>query len=326
MTTVLLLLEKFVAPEKIIDVQEKLQKLVPSDVVIKRPEELIPTQFADVEITIGWTATGNKILEQPNHKLKWVQTYSAGFDYLPLATFEKEGVKVSNASGISAGAIAESAVGMLLGIVRDLYQAYDDQKKHEWQKKYYLDNMPQTIAGKQVLIYGTGHIGQKIAAPLKLFGMQTVGVNHDGHPAENFDVTVDDQTALNYLKTAKVVINIMPLTDQTKKFFNEAFFAKLENHPIFMNFGRGPSVDTNALIAALNSGALKAAAIDVVDPEPLPSDSPLWSEPHAIITPHIAGLYYDYLGDVMKIFLTNLKSFLRDGQLTDREVNLKKGY
>ena len=295
---------------------------VPDFTILVGSDALTDEQLASVEITLGWDQhLGQRLLNLPHHHLRWVQTFSAGVDYLPFAALKAADVIVSNVSGIHAVPISEFVMGGLLFHTRGLDFAVDNQQHAQWVRPRGLS----VLSGQQMLVYGTGHIGEAIAKLAQAFGMITVGVNHDGHPVANFDRTVDDQHSVAELTHSQVIVNVMPLTQETHHFFDAEFFSQLQNQPVFVNVGRGPSVDTQALIAALKT-QLSYAIIDVVDPEPLPADSPLWQAPNALVAPHISGLYANYGRDAMAIFTKNLKQFLVDGTLAQNQVDLNRGY
>ncbi|KRM71534.1 phosphoglycerate dehydrogenase [Lacticaseibacillus brantae] len=306
------------------DVQTVKQTLsqTPNLEVLVASQPLTDAQLAKVEVTLGWEPTlGQRLLGLPQSQLKWVQAFSAGVDYLPLEAFAKAGVMVSNVSGIHATPISEFVMGGLLYHTRGIDFAAANQQKATWQRPAMLG----VLAGQQMLVYGTGHIGQAIAKLAQAFGMKTVGVNHDGHPVDFFDKTVDDTSSLAVAVDSDVIVNVLPLTAKTHHFFNAEFFGHLSKKPVFVNVGRGPSVDTSALIEALKT-TLAYAVIDVVEPEPLPANSPLWQADNVLLAPHMSGLYTDYAKDALAIFGRNLAQFQADGTLVQNQVELDRGY
>lgn len=287
-------------------------------------EELTDDQLAQVEVILG---SAPKVLERifslPQSQLKWIQAFSAGVDYYPLDELKKRGILLSNVSGIHAEPIAETVIGMMLAQIRGLKSAVQNQQQNIWQSNganYTL------LRDKKLAVFGTGHIATRIAELGQAFKMTTVGVNHSGHKATGFAktqaITHLDETVLN----ADVIVNTLPLTEETKSLYNETFFAQLTNAPLFINIGRGLSVVTNDLINALKQGQVGAAGLDVTDPEPLPSDSELWQMENVMITPHVSGLYEEYVRDVVDIFAENLHQFQENETLARNEVNLEKGY
>lgn len=281
--------------------------------------------LAEMDIVFGWDAkVMSKLLNMKHARLKWVQAYSAGVDYYPLTQLANRKILLSNVSGIHAEPIAENVLGMILSFYRGLHTAAVNQVHQQWQ----APNTPLTLAsGKQMVIFGTGHIGSRIAELAQAFKIQVIGVNRSGHPVKAFpQTTAMTQVDSDLLQKADIIVNALPLTPDTKGFYNRDFFKLAANQPLFVSIGRGPSTVTNDLVEALQAGQLGGAALDVTDPEPLPADNPLWTMPNVILTPHISGLYQNYLHDAFAIFAENLHQFKTTGTLAKNEINLKTGY
>ncbi|MFD1317927.1 NAD(P)-dependent oxidoreductase [Loigolactobacillus zhaoyuanensis] len=303
---------------------EQLRADLPADVKLIMADQATASELAQVDIIYGWGEVGKKILAQPQHQVKWIQTISAGVDALPLAQLQQQHVLLSNTSGIHAESIAESVIGMLLMHVRGLQQSVAQQAQAQWHKLQH--HQLTTLKGKKLLVYGTGHIGQRIAELAEAIGMKTSGVNRSGHPAAHFAATYTMDTATTALVQADVIVNVMPLTKTTENFFAADFFKQLQQQPIFVNVGRGLSVDTDALLNALQQQQLGFAALDVVAPEPLPAEHPLWRQENVLLMPHIAGIFDGYMGAANQIFVANLQEFLATGQLVQNQVELQRGY
>ncbi|VDG18811.1 phosphoglycerate dehydrogenase [Lactiplantibacillus mudanjiangensis] len=289
----------------------------------KTPATLAPTEYADVQVMYGKHPLLTKILATPEMQLRFLQVISAGVDYLPLADLAAHHVLVANTSGIHADGISESVLGAMLTIVRG-YQAaiLNQQGDHAWA----LPMTTSSLAGQQLVIFGTGQIGQAIARKAAAFGMTIVGVNTTGHAAADFDTTVALADVDTTLKTAQFVVNALPLTPETTHYFNAARFAQMQQQPMFINIGRGPAVVTADLLAALNSGQLGHAMLDVTDPEPLPADHPLWQQPNVMITPHVSGQISHFRATVFHIFKTNFETWQATGKLARNQVDLHRGY
>lgn len=271
-----------------------------------------PTQAGTIDVILGWNATAAEIIAQPN-RVRLVQTMSAGVDYLPLAELREQGILVANTSGIHAEPIAEYVLAGVLAFARGLFPVVTN-----WQQP--LSQF--ALAESQAVVFGTGHIGTAIAKHLHQFGVQVIGVDRHGEPKPEFDqVTTDAQIAAK----ADIIVNVMPLTPQTQHYFNREFFSQLKRQPLFINAGRGPSVDEAALIAAL-AHQLEGAVLDVFETEPLPETSPLWQMPNVWLTPHVAGDVAHLRQQVAEIFLPNVASLEATGHLRDHQVNLSTGY
>jgi phosphoglycerate dehydrogenase-like enzyme len=164
----------------------------------------------------------------------------------------------------------------------------EQQRRAEWGRDLAepagFSNHPiDDLEGRTVLVLGYGSIGRALAARLLPFGAQVAGVaQHSRQDA------VTPESLPRLLPDADVVVDLLPLMPATRKFVDAEFFSQMKAGAIFVNAGRGRTVDTEALLDALRTGRIRAA-LDVTDPEPLPADHPLWKEPNVLITPHIAG-------------------------------------
>lgn len=202
-----------------------------------------------------------------------VQLMSAGVD--PWPAMIPSGVTLCSGKTIHGGSTAEMAVALTLALIRDLPRSAEQQAKHVWDRFE-----PDSLAGKRVLVLGTGDIGNRVVETLDTLDARVTGVSRTG------EVTLDDAPAL--LPQTDVVIVALPLTDATTGLLDAKWLGALPDGAIVVNVARGPIVDTDALVAELAAGRLRAG-LDVTDPEPLPADHPLWSQPNVIITPHVGG-------------------------------------
>lgn len=287
-------------------------------------DDLTEEQLEEIEVIFGDAKVIlRRILNLTNPQLKWIQTFSAGVDYLPMTELLDRQILLSNASGVHAEPIAETTFGTILAHFRGIKQSFEKQLSKDWRQ---ADVSYKIIRGKKMVVIGTGHIGERIGKLGQAFGMTTIGINHSGHSVPGFKKTMAlDQLAAAVID-ADVLVNALPLTDETRSFYDKQFFTKLTAAPMFINIGRGPSVVTTDLIAALNQGKLSAASLDVTDPEPLPPDSPLWQMKNVLITPHISGIYQEYAEDVIQIFQENLEQYRQDRTLSRNKVDLDRGY
>lgn len=298
---------------------EKIQTLAP-DYQIKT--ELTEDDLPSVEISVGWP---KKFSEQllSSDQLKWVQSISAGVDYLPLNDFSKREVLLSNGSGIHALSISEHIIGVLLGYYRGLNESVKKQEQKVWaQESIHYDQ----LSGKNLLVVGTGHIGQQLSKSIHSLGVNVYGINTTGHPAEGFVETYSIKNMAKIVPEMDIVVGILPGTHETYNIFNSDIFGKMKKTSIFINVGRGDTVHTKELISALEEKQFAFAALDVFEEEPLPENNPLWTFDNVLITPHISGMTVDFQNKFMKIFLANLKSYLSDGELSVNQVKLTRGY
>ncbi|KRM12154.1 NAD(P)-dependent oxidoreductase [Paucilactobacillus suebicus] len=279
----------------------------------------------EINILYGWNKKiGLDIINADHSSLEWIHAISAGVDSIPMDILSKRNIKLTNASGIHAESISQSVIAFILHFVRGIDNAESNRLNKNWITNE--NTQPAIISDFDYLIFGTGHIGQQIARLLKSLGGHTTGVNTSGHPAEYFDKTVSIKNVSNQLIHADVIINVMPLTDSTLHYFNYDRFASAKEIFLFINVGRGPVVESKGLIKAINDGTIKHAALDVFEEEPLKSDSPFWTLPNTIITPHNTGVVRHFKNKQMRIFLPNLEQYLKDGTFKSNQVNLNSGY
>jgi phosphoglycerate dehydrogenase-like enzyme len=248
---------------------ETAAELAPAGVEVRRlPEGRDAAEFLLPEWGDRETLAALPELE----RLRVVQVLSAGTDWIdsrvpPWAT-------LCNARGTRDAAVAEWVVGALLG---DAYGQFTAARARRWS-----DAMPRELQGARVLIVGFGSIGRAVERRLEPFGVTVTGVASRTRQGVH---GTDELTAL--IGDADAVVVLTPLTPATRGLFDAALLARMRDGALFVNAGRGATVDTDALVAELESGRLRAV-LDVVDPEPLPDDHPLWDAALAI-TPHNAG-------------------------------------
>ncbi|HXB05084.1 MAG TPA: 2-hydroxyacid dehydrogenase [Candidatus Angelobacter sp.] len=218
--------------------------------------------------------------------LRVVQSFSAGVDYLlPLIP---PGVTLCSASGVHDASVSEWVVGAIIAMRRRLPEFIELQRRAEWVRDLaepdQFSNHPiDDLEGRSVVVLGYGSIGRALASRLAGFGVRVAGV---AQHARSDAVTPESLPPL--LPEADVVVDLLPLTPVTRKVVDAEFLSQMKAGALFVNAGRGGTVDTDALLEALKTGRIRAA-LDVTDPEPLPADHPLWKEPNVLITPHIAG-------------------------------------
>lgn len=237
-----------------------------------------PENIAETEFLLGAYMEGpvaeTVLAAMP--RLRVIQLLSAGVDaWLPIVP---EGVTLCNGRGVHGGATAELAVGGIISLVRRLPYFLTEQQAGRWSKQPTDD-----LDGTRVLILGAGDIAHRVSAALAVFGTETTFV---GRVTRDGVRGIDELPSL--LPDADVVVVAMPLTDATHRLVDAAFLAALPDGAIVANVARGAIVDTDALVAELTAGRLRAF-LDVTDPEPLPSEHPLWHAPNAVITPHVGG-------------------------------------
>lgn len=300
---------------------ETLKELYPDYEMIT--DDVETEAFSAVEWTVGWNNKLTNLLEEGQlPSLKWVQAISAGVNSLPLATFERKGIHLTNASGIHSEPIAEYVIGVLLSHMRGLRTAILNQPQRKWEQTTEL----QELKGKTMMIVGAGHIGNRLGELAKAFGMKVIAVNRSGKEIPDLDVTVKMDNIGTVIDFADVVVDILPQTDETYRVFDDALFSRMKKGVLFVNVGRGVTVDTDSLIKALDNGTVAYAALDVFDEEPLPATSPLWNHEKVLVTPHFSGVVEHFRDNLFEVVLENAASFKKDGKPSRNLIDFEKKY
>lgn len=245
-------------------------------------------------------ATGYEIDEQlieTTENLTLFAGVYAGTGHLALDTFEEHDIAVTNASGVHGANIAEYVIGAILSQVRGFKQAWRQQDRRVWQ------SFPaRELKDSTVTVVGLGAIGQSIVERLEPFGVDTIGVRYTpekgGPTAEvyGFDEIHDVLARTEHLVLA------CPLTDETRGLIDSDALLTIRADAHIVNIARGPVIDTDDLVTALQANRVAGATLDVTDPEPLPNDHPLWDFDTVSITPHNAGhtpVYYERTADIL---------------------------
>jgi phosphoglycerate dehydrogenase-like enzyme len=317
MMPTLLLLFKF-KPDQV----EQLRNQIPGWTILTgEAAQFSKDQLAEAEIVCGWHPAMAEALNS-DCKLRWVQTSSAGIDNLPIEKLKSLGVHVTNASGIHPVSMAETLFAMLLSFSRNLHLAIRNQSKRQWKhsERYHQ------LAGQTMGIIGVGAIGTEIARLAGAFGMHTIGVRRSALPVPGVDKMYGMENLNEVLSLSDVVVNVLPYTAETRHLFDAGRFNMMKTNALFFNLGRGASVDTDALVFALENGVIGGAGLDVFETEPLPEDHPLWTLDNVIITPHIGGWTAHYKQLVADIFLHNLQAYLSTGKPDRNVVDFERNY
>lgn len=239
------------------------------------PEEALEAEFAVAPY--GGARARRFLDELPNLKrLKVVQTLTAGVDWiLPRLP---AGVVLCDAAGVHDAPVAEWIVGAILAAYKRFPEFRDAQREGRWAYRWVED-----LEGATLLFLGYGSIARATEARLAPFGVSFLRV---ARTARDGVYTLDELPGL--LPQADVVVNLLPLTPFTERLLGREHFARMKPGTLFVNAGRGKTVDQEALVEALRLGRVRFCS-DVADPEPLPEGHPLWSLPGVFLTPHVAG-------------------------------------
>ena len=242
------------------------------------PDGDLPESAGEVELYVlpyrFRSSDGEVLARLP--KLKVIQTMSAGVEH--IASHVPDGVILANGRGIHDTSTAELTLTLILASLRGIPEFVRDQERAQWRPV-----MRESLADKQVLIVGYGQIGEAIEARMLPFEAQVTRVARSARDGVH---AIDELPDL--LPEADVVVLIVPGTEETRGLFDAEMLGHLKDGALLVNIARGPVVDTDALLAELTAERIHAA-LDVVDPEPLPEDHPLWRAPNLLIAPHVGG-------------------------------------
>lgn len=256
-------------------------------------------------------------------QLKWLHLQSAGVnDYENLQIYGNQQIIVTRSADVFSIAMAEHAIGMILALNRLFPHFIRNEAQHKWERVH----ASLELSGSTVLMLGTGSIAAEIVKRLKGFDCQIIGVRRDINKlAAGYDKIYPVWQLPEALKQADYIINSLPLTAATYHLLGEKEFALMKERAIVINVGRGKTIDTRALIKALQDRKIAGAGLDVCDPEPLDGDSPLWDMENVIITPHSSGDSLNTEKRRIMLFKKQLTKFI-NGEKLDHLIDFKAGY
>jgi len=234
------------------------------------------------------------MVHMPN--LEVVQLLTAGYD--AALSFLPGGVTLCNAGGVHDASTAELAVGLMLSSLRGLDAFARAMPAGGW-----LYGRREALADKRVLIVGAGGVGRALRARLEPFEVDVTMVGRTARAGVHAVADLPD-----LLGSADVVVLAVPLDDTTRGMVGTSFLARMRDGALLVNVARGPVVDTDALVAAVASGRIRAA-LDVTDPEPLPPGHPLWTLPDVLISPHVGGNTSAFLPRARRLVLEQMRRF-----------------
>ena len=297
-----------------IDPTVEVVRLVDDDQVTGGDLERITTAFFSPDLFTGrGTAFFGACLRAPN--LRWFQSSTAGTEEQVFSRLRANGVTVTSAVGAAAPSIAQSVLLYLLALSRELPRLARAQAQRKWDPITATD-----LDGLRLGIVGMGAIGGEVARLAAPFGVECIGLRRTPRGDEPCETWTHGRFR-ELLAWADAVAATAPLTDATRGLFGRGAFAAMRPGAWFVNVGRGEVVDEPALVAALQSGHLGGAGLDVFAVEPLPADSPLWALPNAIITPHSSGTTLRSDRRAVELFIENFSRHTRGDPLVNVTVD-----
>ena len=301
---------------------EEMKRDYPGDLIVvsENKEELL-AELPDADVLFGLRFT--KDMLESAKQIKWVQSLSAGVDHMPMAEMENRGILLTNGRGIHKIHMTEYAIAAMIMMARNFHVMSRNQIKGRYDR-----NVSQgQIHGSTVGIIGLGSIGTEIARVSKFLGMNVLTVkSSSGHVPEYVDRSYERKDMVKVFEESDYVINLLPSTRSTINLIDGKYFSAMKDTAVFINMGRGNTVNEDDMIEALRSKSIKGVVTDVYNNEPLSEDSPLWSLDNIIMTPHICGENPHYMERAYKIFKENLRVFATgEGEMVNL-VDANKGY
>ena len=260
------------------------------------------------EVMLGWNFRAASLREAwaAVDSLRWIHWAGAGVDAAMFDQLVDSDIQFTNARGVFDQPMAEWVLGMIIAFAKGFPETLACQARAEWQHR-----LSEQVAGKRALVVGVGSIGRAVGRLLRAIGMEVEAV---GRSARDGDADFGRIFASNELQArlpgADYVVLITPLTEQTRGLFAAPEFAAMNPRARFINIGRGALVIEDALLAALHEGRIAGAALDVFVEEPLPPQSPFWSAPNCLVSPHMSGDYAEFEATMADQFVDNWRRFV----------------
>ena len=313
MADVLILYDKNEStPMEILDRHiEEVRKATDGQVFRCFTEEQALSGGIDAEILYTWGGSG-KLPEAyclGSKKLKWLHTFSAGVDPIMKSPIRDLPISLTNAKGIHGKTMALTTLGYIISFLRGFPGFYRQQQSHTWSKP--SDPFPREAIGLSACILGAGAIGSEVAKLCKAIDMRVIGVKRNVMPLENYDEIYPATQMDDAISLADFLIVLAPLSSETYHLVDAERIGKMKPTAILINISRGPVVDEAALIEALRNGTIAGAALDALEIEPLPQDSPLWDMHNVIITPHCSATSNRYMDRAITQFCDLLGLYQR---------------
>ena len=259
-------------------------------------------------------------------RLRWVQSPAVGVGSLMFPELLASEVVLTSARGIRARSIAEHVLGVTIALARRLPATFRAQAAHRWAQEE-LETEARTLQGQRMGIVGLGAIGMELVKIATPFGFRISAIRRraDEPRPEGVEDVWPPARLPDLLSQSDVVVLAAPHTPETKRLIGKPELDHIKRGALLVNIARGKLVDDDAVIAALRSGALGGAALDVFSEEPLDPASPYWDLPNVIITPHTSGAMQDYWTPLVALFAENLRRFEKAEPLRN-VVDKKAGY
>jgi len=284
----------------------------------------IVREAADADAVIGECVPE---VIQAGAKIRWVQRMYAGVERcLAIPAFAQRGIVLTNMQKVAGSVMAEHVMAFMFGLARGFASYVPLQAKGDWNQDAVPESRMWEVKGRTMLVIGLGGIGTEVAKRGNALGMTVLAIRNSGTEGPSFVSQVGLTKDLHaFAARSDVIVDTLPMTPDTKGLINKAFFDQAKRGALFINVGRGGTVVTADLVAALKDGRLGGAGLDVTDPEPLPPDHPLWHAPNVLITPHVSAALEGNETPRWILAKENLRRYVAGDRLLS-EVDVQKGY
>lgn len=261
-------------------------------------------------------------------RLLWIHSASAGVEATLFPEVVGSEVIVTNSTGLHSICIPEHVLGQMLILARNFHEALRLQSRAEWNRFQVIGHGAsiRELHGGRLAILGAGPIGRNLARLAGALGMRVRVMRRDASRGlPEVEAVVPPEGLRELLGWADWVVCVLPLTPETRGLIGADALGAMRSDAYLINVGRGETVDEEALVRALRSGAIAGAALDVFTEEPLPAEHPFWSLPNLVLTPHISGYMPNYFEKALALFEDNLDRFLH-GRPLRNVVDKRLGY
>jgi phosphoglycerate dehydrogenase-like enzyme len=302
-----------------------MQAVAPGVTIVAPPDRAAAVrEAADADALIGECVAD---VIEGGKRIRWVQRMYAGVERcVVIPAFAERGIVLTNMQKVAGSVMAEHVLAFMFGLTRGFAAYVPAQVKGEWADEAVPESRMWEVKGRTMLVVGLGGIGTEVAKRAHALGMSVIATRNSGTDGPHYvaEVGLPDKL-LPFAARADVIVSTLPLTPETKGLMNKAFFDAVKRGALFINVGRGGTVVTNDLVAALEDGRVGGAGLDVTDPEPLPPDHPLWRAPNVIITPHVSASLEGNEVPRWLLARENLRRYVAGDKLLS-EVDVRKGY
>lgn len=299
-------------------VHESVENVIPPEAFAEAFDHLnIPVELVGDGESYDETDAVATYVPQPEFRdAGWVHCIRAGYDAFDTEAYEAAGVPLTNSTGIHDTTVSEVAIGYMVSLARLLHVYRDNQNEGNWYTPDY--ERPFTVEDERLCVVGLGTIGQGIAERADALGMDVVGIRRSDESVPGVSEIFDPSELHDAIADARFVALALPHTPETEGLIGDDEFDVLRDDAYLVNVARGPLVDEDALVDALERDAIAGAGLDVFETEPLPEDSPLWDFEDVIISPHKGSATNRYHLDIADLVSENVERYQAGETLRNR--------